>query len=60
MKIKLAKLSVEDKKVYGEEQLFDDKQPTPEKRASEVSKRVNWYNYTQDKKTARKWMVEWL
>jgi len=60
LKIKLAKISVEDKKVYGEELLFDDKQPTPEKRASEVSKRVNWYNYTQDKKTARKWIVEWL
>ena len=60
MKIKLAKISVEDKKIYGEELLFDDKQPTPEKRASEVSQRVNWYNYTQDKKTARKWLTAWL
>jgi len=57
--IKKAKVSIEDKKHYGEERLFDA-QPTPENRNIELSSRTYWYNYTQDKKTAKKWLVEWL
>lgn len=59
MSIKPAKISIEDKKAYGEEQFFD-KQPTVEERFTAVSRRCNWYNYTQDKKTAKKWIIEWL
>lgn len=37
-----------------------DGQPAPELRQRELSRRCNWYNYTQDKKVAKKWIVEWL
>ena len=59
MSVKPAKVSIEDKKHYGEEKFFD-KQPTPEERNAALSNRTYWYNYTQDKKTAKKWIVEWL
>ena len=59
MNIKPAKVSVEDRKAYGEELMFDG-QPSAELRQSELARRCNWYNYTQDKKTAKKWIAEWL
>lgn len=59
MNIRPAKIALEDKKVYGEEMMLDG-QPTPETRQREVGRRTNWYNYTQDKKTAKKWLMEWL
>lgn len=59
MNIKPAKCSVEDRKAVGEELMLDG-QPPADTRNHEVSKRVNWYNYTQDKKTAKKWIIEWL
>lgn len=57
--IKRAKVALEDKKTHGEEEFFDS-QPAPELRQREVGRRCNWYNYTQDKKTAKKWIAEWL
>lgn len=57
--IKKAKVALEDKKTHGEEEFFDQ-QPAPELRQRIVSSRTNWYNYTQDKKTAKKWIAEWL
>lgn len=59
MKIKPAKVSVEDRKAVGDELMLDG-QPPADVRQHEVTRRVNWYNYTQDKKVAKKWIVEWL
>lgn len=59
MSIKPAKVSVEDRKAYGEEPMFDG-QPTAELRQSKLARSCNWYNYTQDKKVAKKWTIEWL
>ena len=59
MSIKPAKISIEDKKAYGEEQMFDG-QPAADDRRMALARRCNWYNYTQDKKTSKKWLVEWL
>ena len=59
MNIKPAKISIEDRKAYGEEKMFDG-QPSADDRRMALATRCNWYNYTQDKKTAKKWLVEWL
>lgn len=59
MSIKPAKISIEDKKAYGEEMMFEG-QPAADDRRMALAKRCNWYNYTQDKKTSKKWIVEWL
>ena len=59
MSIKPAKISIEDKKAYGDEMMFDG-QPSADDRRMAVARRCNWYNYTQDKKTAKKWLMEWL
>ena len=57
--IKPLKISVEDRKAYGDERFFSE-QPTPENRFREVTDRTNWYNYVCDKKQAKSWAVEWL
>ena len=59
MSIKPAKISIEDRKAYGDELMFDG-QPQADDRRMALAKRCNWYNYTQDKKTAKKWLIEWL
>ena len=59
MSVKPAKISIEDRKAYGDELMFDG-QPSAELRQRELARRCNWYNYTQDKKTAKKWLIEWL
>ena len=59
MSVKPAKISIEDRKAYGDELMFDG-QPSAELRQRELARRCNWYNYTQDKKVAKKWIAEWL
>ena len=59
MSVKPAKISIEDRKAYGDELMFDG-QPSADLRQRELSRRCNWYNYTQDKKVAKKWIAEWL
>ena len=59
MNIKPAKVALEDKKAYGEEKMFDGQPPADDRRMA-LASRCNWYNYTQDKKTAKKWLIEWL
>jgi len=59
LSVKPAKISIEDRKAYGDELMFDG-QPSAELRQRELARRCNWYNYTQDKKVAKKWIAEWL
>ena len=53
------KISLEDKKAYGDEKFFTA-QPTAETRRTEVIHACNWYNYICDKKQAKVWTLEWL
>ena len=59
MNIKPAKISIEDRKAYGDEKMFDGQPPADDRRMA-LAHRCNWYNYTQDKKTSKKWLIEWL
>ena len=59
MNIKPAKISIEDRKAYGDEKMFDGQPPADDRRMA-LALRCNWYNYTQDKKTSKKWLIEWL